>query len=135
VAEFLSREWIDALDAAARTAVLPKGAAAVSIEIEQVVRDAPGGEVRYHLRFEDGRALVQAGAATSPDLRLIADYDVAARIQRGELNAQQALAAGLLKVQGQFAPLVRANDALRSLEDVFAGVRAATTYEERRRSR
>ena len=114
---------------------MPEDAAALSIEIEQVVRDTPGGEVRYHLRLEDGGALVQAGPATSPDLRLITDYDVAVRIQRGELNAQQALAAGLLKVQGQFARLVRANDALRSLEDVFAGVRAATTYEERRRSR
>ncbi|HMG27804.1 MAG TPA: SCP2 sterol-binding domain-containing protein [Acidimicrobiia bacterium] len=133
--EFLSRDWIEALDAAARAAVLPEDAAAVSIEIEQVVRDAPGGEVRYHLRLEDGRARVQAGPATSPDLRLIADYDVAARIQRGEVNAQEALAAGRLKVQGQFAPLVRANDALNSLEDVFAGVRAATTYEERRRPR
>ena len=107
----------------------------MSLEIEQVVRDAPGGVVRYHFRLEDGRARVQAGPAPSPDLRLIADYVVAARIQRGELNAQEALAAGRLKVQGRFAPLVRANDALGSLEDVFAGVRAATTYEDRRRAR
>jgi putative sterol carrier protein len=135
VPEFLSREWIEALDAAARAAILPADAAVVSIEIEQVVRDAPEGEVRYHLRLEDGRARVYAGPATSPDLRLIADYDVAARIQRGEVNAQQALAAGRLKVQGQFARLVRADDALGSLEDVFAGVRAATTYEARPRSR
>jgi hypothetical protein len=135
VPEFLSPEWIEALDAAARAAVLPGEAAVVSLEIEQVVRDAPGGEVRYHFRLEDGRARVQAGPAPSPDLRLIADYDAAVRIQRGELNAQEALATGRLKVQGQFGPLVRANDALGSLEDVFAGVRAATTYEDRRRTR
>jgi putative sterol carrier protein len=134
VPEFLSAEWIEALDAAACAATMPEGAAAVSIEVEQVVSDAPGGETRYHLRLEDGRARVHRGPASSPHLRLIADYEVAARMQRGELNAQEALATGRLKVQGKFAHLLRADEALRSLEDVFAAVRAATTYEEPRPS-
>ena len=80
--EFLSREWVEALDVAARATTLPADAGAVSIEIEQVVHDAPGDEVRYHLRLEDGRVRVHAGPAASPHLRLIADYDVAARIHR-----------------------------------------------------
>ena len=129
MADFLSAEWIEALDAAARAVTLPEAAAAVSITIEQVVRDAPDGESRYHLRIEAGRALVQPGPAAAPDLRLFADYDMAARIQRGEVNAQEALAAGRLKVQGRFAHLLRVDDALRALEDVFAPVRAETTYE------
>ena len=133
--EFLSPEWVEALDVAARATTLPADAGAVSIEIEQVVHDASGDEVRYHLRLEDGRVRVHAGPAASPHLRLIADYDVAARIQRGEINAQQALAAGRLKVQGRFAHLVRADEQLRSLEDVFAAVRASTTYRDRRPSR
>ena len=133
--EFLSREWIEALDAVARTTRLPADAAAASIEIEQVVHDAPGGEVRYHLRLEDGRVRVHAGPAASPDLRLNADYDIAARLQRGEVTAQQALAAGRLKVRGQFAHLARADEQLRSLEDVFAAVRAVTTYPDPRSSR
>src|SRR5262245_31523272 len=83
VPEFLSREWIEALDAAARAATLPADVAGVSIEVEQVVGDAPGGEIRYHLRLEDGRARVYSGPAASPHLRLIADYDMAARIHRG----------------------------------------------------
>ncbi len=128
VPEFLSAEWIEALDAAARAAVLPDSAAAASITIEQIVRDAPGGEVRYHLRLEDGRARVQTGSAASPDLKLFADYDVAARIQRGDVNAQEALAAGRLKVQGHFAHLLRVDAAFRALEDVFASVRAVTSY-------
>jgi putative sterol carrier protein len=128
VADFLSAEWIEALDAAARAAMLPETASAAAITIEQVVRDAPGGESRYHLRIEDGRARVQPGPAAAPDLRLFADYDVAARIQRGEVNSQEALAAGRLKVQGRFAHLLRVDDVLRALEDVFAPVRAETTY-------
>jgi putative sterol carrier protein len=130
VAEFLSAEWIEALDAAARAATLPETASGMSITVEQVVRDAPGGESRYHLCIEDGRARVEMGSATAPDLRLFADYDIAARIQRGEANAQEALAAGRLKMQGRFAHLVRVDDALRALEDVFAPVRADTTYRQ-----
>jgi putative sterol carrier protein len=128
VPDFLSAEWITALDAAARAVTLPDAAATVSITIEQVVRDAPGGEARYHLRIEDGHARVHPGPAATPDLRLFADYDTAARLQRGELNAQHALAIGTLKVQGRFAHLLRVDDALRALEDVFAPVRATTTY-------
>ncbi|HKA94357.1 MAG TPA: SCP2 sterol-binding domain-containing protein [Acidimicrobiia bacterium] len=128
--EFLSRDWIEALDAAARSTTLPADAATVSIEIEQVVFDAPGPEIRYHVRIEEGRVRVHPGPAASPHLRLIADYDVAARIQRGEVNAQQALAAGRLKVQGQFAHLVRAGEQLRSLDDVFAAVRRTTTFRD-----
>jgi putative sterol carrier protein len=130
VADFLSAAWIEALDEAARAATLPEETAGVSVTIEQIVRDAPGGECRYHLRIEGGRARVLPGPSTTPDLRLFADYDVAARIQRGELNAQQALAAGRLKIQGEFARLVRADEVLRALEDLFAPVRAATTYRD-----
>jgi putative sterol carrier protein len=126
--EFLSAEWIDALDAAAREAVLPDAASDVALTVEQVVRDAPRGEVRYHLRLQDGRARVQRGPAETPDLRLYAEYDVAVRIQRGEVNAQDALATGGLKVQGRLERLLHANDALQALEDRLAPVRATTTY-------
>ena len=127
--EFLSAEWIDALDTAARTAVLPDDPA-VSITVEQIVRDASGGETRYHLRIREGRARVHDGPADAPDLRLFADYEAAVLLQQGELNAQEALALGRLKVQGRFERLVRVDDALHSLEDLFAPVRAATTYRD-----
>jgi hypothetical protein len=128
--EFLSAAWIDALDAAARTAALPDEAADTSITVEQVVRDAPDGEVRYHLRLESGQARVQHGPADAPDLRLHSDYDTAVGLQRGEINAQGALTAGRLKVQGRLEALRHASEALRTLQDVFTAVRAGTTFTE-----
>jgi len=128
--EFLSAEWIDALDDAAQAGTLPESAADASLTVEQVVRDAPAGEVRYHLRLEHRGARIGRGPAEAPDLRLFADYDVAARLQRGEISAQQALAAGSLKVQGRLQRLVQAGEALQALEDLFAPIRAVTTYPE-----
>lgn len=129
--EFLSTEWIDALDAAARTAVLPEEVAGASLTVEQVVRDAPEGEARYHLRIAGGRLRVRRGGVDAPDVRLSADYEIAVQLQQGKLNAQDALAAGRLKVQGRLERLRDANDALQALEDIFASVRAATTYRDR----
>lgn len=126
--EFLSAAWIDALDAAARTTALPDEAADASITVEQVVRDAPDGEVRYHLRIESGHARVHRGPADAPDLRLYSDYDTAVGLQRGEINAQGALTDGRLRVQGRLEALRRASEALRALHDVFTAVRAATTF-------
>jgi hypothetical protein len=126
--EFLSVEWIDALDGTAREATLPDAAADLSLTVEQVVRDGPDGEARYHLRLEGGHARVHLGAADDPDLLLFTDYEIAARLQRGEVTAQEALAAGRLKVQGRFQRIRQASDALATLEDLFAPVRAATTY-------
>jgi SCP-2 sterol transfer family len=132
VPEFLSPEWIDALDATAQTVTLPDSEADVALTVEQVVRDAPGGEVRYHLRLEAGRVRVRHGRAEAPDIRLFAGYDIAARLQRGEISAQQALAAGDLKVQGVMQRVLPAGDALQTLEDLFAPVRAATSFRESR---
>jgi hypothetical protein len=126
--EFLSADWIDALDAAAQDATLPDAAAEVTLTVEQVVRDGPDGEARYHLRLDGGRARILPGAADEPDLKLFTDYDIAARLQRGEITAQDALGAGRLKVRGRFQRLRQASDALAALEDVFAPVRASTTY-------
>lgn len=126
--DFLSADWIDALDAVAQEATLPE--ASVALTVEQVVRDTPDGEARYYLRLEGRHARVHRGPAEAPDLRLFTDYDVAIRLQRGEITAQEALAAGRLKVQGQFHRLREASDSLAALEDLFAPVRAATRYRE-----
>ncbi|HVW34496.1 MAG TPA: SCP2 sterol-binding domain-containing protein [Acidimicrobiia bacterium] len=121
---FLSDEWIAALDAAAREAALPGD---VRLTIQQVVtRD--GDAVAYHLVLGDGRARVHPGRAESPDVTLVQTREVAAALSRGELNAQQALEAGLLKLRGDIGRLGREGRALTAVGDVFAAVRSTTDY-------
>jgi hypothetical protein len=126
MARFLSPEWIAALDAAAREAPVPAG---VRLTIQQVVTD--GGddeEVTYHLVFDDGRLRVFPGEADAPDVTLVQTREVAAALSSGTLNAQQALEAGRLKLRGDIGHLAREGKALSGIEDMFAAVRADTTY-------
>ena len=86
------------------------------------------GEVRFHLVFSDDEVRVQPGTADRAEVLLTSEYATAAALARGETNAQQALAAGRLRIGGDVDALVRRAGALAALADVFAAVRATTTY-------
>jgi putative sterol carrier protein len=123
---FLSPEWIAALDVAAQEATVPGG---VRLTIQQIViDDGADDDVRYHLVLDGGRLRVVPGEADAPDVTLIQTREVAAALSRGELNAQQALEAGRLKLRGDLGHLGREGKALSAMEDVFASVRADTNF-------
>jgi SCP-2 sterol transfer family len=128
VPEFLSDEWLAALDDSARSApLLPDIAPFV---LEQVITGVAGrGEVRYQLVFRDLGMRVQAGADEPADVWFATDVETAAGIARGETNAQRALAAGRFRVGGSINALVKRAAALSALEDVLGAVRATTTYQ------
>lgn len=129
VLEFLSPEWIAALDTAAgASAAVRTGTADLTATVEQVVPDAPGGAVRYHVRIDRGDVRVRPGAADAPDITFVADYEAARALNEGSSSAQHALATGRLQITGGLARLAGQEAALRALGDVFAAVRAATTY-------
>jgi hypothetical protein len=124
--DFLSPEWISALDDAARTsdrlAAIGKDDAFV---VEQRVTDAPDGEACYHARLGPDGARVVQGPAPSPDVILVTDYETALALHRGETNAQRAIAAGRMKLRGHVELLLRRADALAALGDVFSATRTA----------
>ena len=125
MARFLSPEWIAALDAAAREATVPAG---VRLTIQQNVTDGKDGEVCYNLVVDGGRLRFLPGEAEAPDVTLVQTREVAAALSSGTLNAQQALEAGRLKLRGDIGHLAREGNALGAMEDVFAAVRADTSY-------
>jgi hypothetical protein len=135
MAEFLSASWIAELDAAARAAdriVVDDG----TLVIEQVVRGMAAGEVRYQVRIGPGGARVVAGAGAGfdadADLVLLTDHPTARALHEGRVRAQDALAAGLLKVQGRPEVLAKRADLLARLDAAFAPVRAGTTFPDGR---
>lgn len=122
---FLSPEWIAALDVAAGEATVPAG---VRLTIQQIVTDGGDDDVRYHLVFGEGRLRIIPGEADAPDVTLIQTREVAVALSCAELNAQQALEAGRLKLRGDIGALARGGKGLSAMEDVFAAVRADTSY-------
>jgi hypothetical protein len=131
VAVFLSDEWIAALaDACGGVTASPDGQRD-RLVVEPVVLGVPGrGEVRYRMAFAADSCTVGGAApdVASADVRLETDYATAVALARGEANAQAALADGRLRVSGDVARLAAHGSALARLGDLFAAVRATTTY-------
>ena len=133
MAEFLSASWIAELDAAARAADGLTAAGTVLV-IEQVVRGLADGDVRYRMRIGPDGTRVGSSRVDAPaaDLVLLTDYPTARALHEGRVRAQDALAAGLLKVQGRPEVLAQRGDLLARLDVAFAPVRAGTTFPDGR---
>src|SRR5262245_34229251 len=135
VPEFLSDAWLTALDDAARAAgPLPAlagigdGDGDAPFVLQQVVRDGDDAEVRYRVEFAASGLRVRADDERAADVTFATDRATAAALSRGETNAQRARAPGHFQVSGDIEGLVARSDALVALDDVFAAVRAETTY-------
>lgn len=122
--EFLSPEWIDALDAAARDAPPPAGLPRPLV-VDYVI--AGEDHAVYHVTVASTGVRVAAGPAPDADLAFVTDRPTAYALHTGAAGAQDAFAAGRLKVRGDLNVLIGARPALAALDDVFAGVRAGTS--------
>jgi len=122
VPEFLTPEWIAALDDLARRAPDLVDAAEAPLVVEQRVVSATG-TVTYHLVLGPGPARVIAGPAPAPDLTMVTTADAARRIHDGTANAQTCLADGTLRLRGNPEVLARRATVLGRVGDLFAAVR------------
>jgi putative sterol carrier protein len=125
VVAFLSDAWLDELDAAARAATVPDD---LELVVQQVVLGERGLEVSYALRISGGAASVSAGRADDADVTFTQDRATAEAIAKGELSAQMAFLAGQLRVGGDLRSALERSRAVLDLDDLFAQVRAATTW-------
>jgi putative sterol carrier protein len=126
MAEFLSVAWIADLDAAARS-LAPGDGPAERVIIEQQVR-VPRGTASYQFHVSAAEIRVLAGAPAGADVVLATDLATAAALHRGELRAQDALAAGRLKVTGRPEVLGACAARLAQLDASLAAVRADTEF-------
>lgn len=124
--QFLSDEWLAAMDAAARNRVPPDPdpLADVTVTIEQVVRDV----ARWRLVIERGACSVVAGAEGEPDVRLTSDRATAEALATGARPALDAFIAGELVLGGDVRALLDNRAALEAMGDLFARVKAETVF-------
>jgi hypothetical protein len=127
---YLSLEWLDALSAeVAANDRLRDLAGTHSVNITQVVRRGPEGDVTYHLAVGDGQASFGAGPADNEDVRMEQDWTTAVAVATGELNAQQAFISGQILLFGDHQKLLDAQPVFGALDSVFTTVRERTRYE------
>jgi hypothetical protein len=126
VAEFLSAEWIAAVDAAVRSA--PDLAADPPIVVETIVRDDDGPERGYQLRIDaDGASVARGRKEHVADVVLVTNAATAWALHQGTVRAQDAFTRGELKVRGRPEILAGRTDLFARLERALAPVRAGTT--------
>lgn len=123
--EFLSSEWIEALDAAARTS--RDLAVEEPLVVEQVVHVDGGDAVCYQVRFGPDGASVTADTTRPPDVVLVTDRETAWTFHAGGRRAQDAFARGELKVRGRPEAFTGRAELFARFERAIATVRARTT--------
>jgi putative sterol carrier protein len=127
---YLSLAWIDALTTeVAASESLQELADAHRINVTQIVRDGPEGDVTYHFQVGDGTASFGAGEADHEDVRMEQDWSTAVAVATGELNAQEAFIGGKILLFGDQQKLLDSGPVFGALDAVFASVRERTSYE------
>ena len=128
VSQFLSPAWLAELAAAAAASEpLRQASAGVRLTVRHVVTGGPGGDVEYRVRFEDGRVAVEPGPGEA-DVDVRQDYETASAVSCGRLTPAAAFGGGRMRLGGRPGLLAEHRDTLGKLSDVFAQVRAGTTY-------
>lgn len=127
--QYLSDEWMDAAaEALASDEALAAATAESDLMIQYDVTKAPTGKRSYAIRLDHGTASLEAGPHPDAPVTFALEYDLAARIARGETSAQAAFMQGALKLGGDVMVLIREQASLGALDDALGELRARTTY-------
>jgi hypothetical protein len=125
MAEFLSDEWIAALDTAARAdrELRIEG----RLVVEQVVRASDGPDQSYQVRFGPDGTSVSPGRAALADVVLVTDRETAWALHRGARRTQDAFASGDLKLRGRPELLSGHSTLFVRFREAMSSVRQETT--------
>ena len=121
--KFLSQEWAETMTSALNSSDDFKSAASgKSAKLQQVVTDVEGAEVKYYFVLDNGTANVSLGEVEEPEATVTQNYDTAAGLQKGEVNAQQAFMQGKLKVSGNMMKLMQLQGVISAMPKAVGDV-------------
>ena len=114
--QFLSQEWADEMTKALNASDdFQKAASCQSAKLQQVVTDAPQGEVKYYFKLEGGQAEVQLGELADAEATITQNYETAVGVTKQEINAQNAFMQGKLKISGNMMKLMQLQSVVNAM--------------------
>ena len=114
--QFLSQEWADEMTKALNASEdFQKAASGQSAKLQQVVTDAPQGEVKYYFKLEGGQAEVQLGELADAEATITQNYETAVGVTKQEINAQNAFMQGKLKISGNMMKLMQLQSVVNAM--------------------
>jgi alkyl sulfatase BDS1-like metallo-beta-lactamase superfamily hydrolase len=128
VARYLSPEWFEEVNAAARQCPSTEVAEPAGLTLQQVVTGGPDGDVRYWVRLAGGTVAAGLGEAESPDATISQSYDTAVAVLTGAARVQTVLMSGDMRLSGNVAALIDHQEVLQGLDAALADVRRRTSY-------
>lgn len=121
--KFLSEEWASAItEALGSSDDFKKAATGQQAKLQQVVTDAPSGEVKYYLDISDGSATVALGELDGAEATITQNYDTGKAIAQRELNAQNAFMQGKLKIAGNMMKIMQLQGVISALDKATESV-------------
>jgi putative sterol carrier protein len=106
--KYLSEDWAQEMTNALNSSDEFQSAASnQAVKLQQVVTDAPEGEVKYFFTLEGGKVQVGLGEISDAEATLTQSYETAVAITKQELNAQNAFMQGKLKISGNMMKLMQ----------------------------
>jgi len=124
--QYLSQDWRDEAEKRLNAELPPERMNYVTSSMTNLYKNCPDGKDRFlFFKFEDGRfADMQVGEGEAPkaEFAISGDYDVFAKITRGELGAQRALMTMKLKLKGNMVKALKLASLADRLNKVLAGI-------------
>jgi putative sterol carrier protein len=127
--KYLSPEWRDEVHERLSTQLDPEKMNYATTSLVSVYSNCPDGKDRYFLvncaNGVLGDVIVGEGEPPEAEFSIAGDYDVFAKMSRGELGAQAALMSGKLKIKGNMVKALK----LSSVADRFNRIIATVPTE------
>jgi putative sterol carrier protein len=121
--KFLTEEWAQAMTEALNSSEdFKKASSGQQAKLQQVVSDAPQGEVKYYFKLENATADVSLGELSDAEATISQNYDTAVAINKQELNPQNAFMQGKLKISGNMMKLMQLQGVINAMPKAVSGV-------------
>jgi len=126
--KYLSREWADEVLKRCKKELTPDKMKHITSSMLTINTKCPDGKTRaLFYKLDDGVVTslqVVEGALPKAEFTITADYDMFAKISRGEVKARSALMSGKMSLKGNLVKALTLSPTVDRLNEVIAKIPA-----------